>query len=35
VAEIHPLLEALIEEFSSPNASSTVHKRHAFGAMPA
>jgi hypothetical protein len=30
-AEIRPLFEAMIEEFSSPNASSTIHKRHASG----
>jgi hypothetical protein len=30
-AEIRPLFEAMIEEFSSPDASSTIHERHASG----
>lgn len=30
-AEIRPLFEAMIEEFSSPDASSTIHQRHASG----
>lgn len=30
-AEIRPLFENMIEEFSSPDASSTIHERHASG----
>ncbi|GCA52764.1 snoaL-like domain protein [Sinorhizobium sp. KGO-5] len=30
-AAIRPLFEAMIKEFSSPNAGSTIHERHAFG----
>ena len=30
-AEIRPLFEAMIEEFSSPDASSIIHERHASG----
>lgn len=29
--EIRPLFEAMIEEFSSPDATSTIHERHASG----
>jgi hypothetical protein len=30
-AKIRPLFETMIEEFSSPDASSTIHERHASG----
>lgn len=30
-AEIRPLFQTMIEEFSSPDASSTIHERHASG----
>jgi ketosteroid isomerase-like protein len=30
-AEIRPLFEAMIKEFSSPDANSAIHESHSFG----